>query len=63
MVSWKKRGWRRSDGQLKNVDLWKQIDKLVREHKSVQMKWVKGHAGNEYNERCDVLALEERLKI
>lgn len=63
MVGWKKRGWRRTEGKLKNIDLWKQIDKLVREHKSVKMKWVKGHAGNEYNERCDALALEERLKI
>jgi ribonuclease HI len=63
MVNWKKKGWKKSGGPLKNIDLWKKIDRLVREHKSVQMKWIKGHAGNEYNERCDTLALEERLRI
>jgi ribonuclease HI len=62
MVNWKKKGWRKSDGPIKNPDLWERIDKLVRQQNSVQMKWVKGHAGHEYNERCDQLALEERLK-
>lgn len=62
MSSWVKKGWRRSDGPLKNVDLWKVLYKLVREQKSVQMKWVQGHSGHEYNERCDVLAFEERRK-
>lgn len=63
MVGWEKKGWRRSDGPLKNTDLWKELHRLVREQISVQMKWVKGHAGNEYNERCDVLALEERQRF
>jgi len=63
MVSWEKKGWRKSDGPLKNVDLWQDLFKLVREQNSVQMKWLKGHAGHEYNERCDVLALEERQKF
>ena len=56
LVNWKKRGWRKSDGDaLPNLDLWKQIDELIAKHK-VTFVWVKGHEGHEYNERCDVLA-------
>ena len=56
LVNWKKRGWRKSDGDaLPNLDLWKQIDELIAKHK-VTFVWVKGHEGHEYNERCDALA-------
>lgn len=63
MVAWKKRGWRKSDGELKNVDLWRKIDALVRLHRSVSMRWVRGHSGNIFNERCDALATEARRLI
>lgn len=56
MTDWQRRGWRRKEGALKNVDLWKQIDDQVRRHLSVTMRWVRGHNGDHYNERCDVLA-------
>lgn len=63
MVNWKKRGWTRKEGVLKNVDLWQLLDAEVRKHKSVTLEWVRGHDGNEFNERCDVLAVNARLNI
>ena len=56
LVNWKKRGWKKSDGEaLPNLDLWKKIDELISLHK-VTFVWVKGHEGHAYNERCDTLA-------
>ena len=59
---WKKRGWKRRDGELKNVELWQRLDELLAAH-TVQANWVKGHADNEYNNRCDALAVAEREKF
>ena len=56
VYGWKKKGWKKSDGKAAlNVELWEQILSLISVHK-VKFIWVKGHDGNEYNERCDVLA-------
>jgi ribonuclease HI len=57
MPGWKRRQWRRKGGAIKNVDLWKRLDAATREHE-ISWKWVKGHAGVHYNERCDTLASE-----
>ena len=53
--NWRKSGWKRKGGELKNVDLWKRLDELLNIH-NVRFNWVKGHAENEYNNRCDMLA-------
>jgi ribonuclease HI len=51
--SWKRKGWRTSSKEpVKNKDLWQRLDELAASF-PVQWEWVKGHAGNEYNERCD----------
>lgn len=49
--------WIRTDfrGGKKNADLWKRFYKLYRKHR-VEFVWVKGHASNPYNNRCDELA-------
>ena len=60
--SWKKLGWRRKDGPLKNPDLWQQLDALLETHRT-EFVWVKGHAENEYNNRCDALAVAERERL
>ncbi len=57
--SWKARGWRRKDGELKNPELWQRLDKLLSSH-NVSFFWVKGHADNPFNNRCDALAVKER---
>lgn len=57
MEGWKKNGWakKKKSDVLKNVDLWKEMDLAVQGHE-VTWNWVKGHAGNKYNEICDELA-------
>lgn len=58
VYSWKKRGWKRSNGEAAlNIDLWEELLPLLEFH-TVNVNWVKGHAGNEENERCDYLARE-----
>lgn len=61
MAGWKRRGWKRKDGSswvpVKNVELWKQLDTLTQQHR-IHFHHVKGHAGHEENERCDVLAVQ-----
>ena len=59
---WKRRGWKRRDGALKNPELWQELDELLEKH-TVSAHWVKGHAENEYNNRCDALAVAEREKF
>ncbi len=58
---WKRRGWRRRDGELKNPELWQELDTLLGVH-TVTAHWVRGHADDEYNNRCDALAVAEREK-
>lgn len=54
--SWKKRGWKKADGNsAKNPDLWERLLNRL-ESMQVMFRWVKGHAGDEWNERCDQLA-------
>lgn len=56
IINWKKRGWRKADKKpVVNIDLWKELDALVQD-KTIEWKWVKGHAGVEGNERADDLA-------
>ena len=59
---WKSRGWKRREGtrwvEVKNVDLWRQLDALSH-GVDVSWHWVKGHAGHEHNERADELATEQ----
>lgn len=62
LQGWKAKNWKRKDGELKNVDLWQEIDKLLSLH-TVTFHWVKGHADNKYNNRCDELAVIQRDKF
>ncbi len=56
MHNWKRNGWRTTDKKpVKNEDLWRRLDEATRRHR-VEWHWVKGHAGDEHNERADALA-------
>lgn len=56
MAGWKAKNWRTANKKpVKNDDLWKQLDTLSNQHQ-IEWVWVKGHAGNEGNERADQLA-------
>lgn len=55
---WVGRGWSKANrSAVKNVDLWKKIIDLARPHK-ISWIWVKGHSDNDFNSRCDRLAVE-----
>jgi len=63
MARWKANGWKTSDKKpVKNRDLWERLSAALASHE-VRWQWVKGHAGHVENERVDVLAREEALKI
>ena len=54
--NWKKRNWRKADGKpVLNADLWQRLD-AARDQHEVNWNWVKGHAGDHYNEIADQLA-------
>ncbi len=56
---WKARGWKKSNKEpALNVDLWEKLLALINIH-DVTFYWVKGHAGQPENERCDALAVAE----
>ena len=56
LQNWKKKGWKTSGKEpVKNKDLWTRLLSALEPHK-VDFIWVKGHAGDEMNERCDELA-------
>ena len=60
--SWRKKGWKRADKKpALNPDLWEKLLDLVSAHE-MTYHWVKGHSENEYNNRCDALAVEAREK-
>ena len=53
---WKANGWKTASKKpVANQDLWRMLDEAVSRHQ-VTWHWVKGHAGDEFNERCDQLA-------
>ena len=57
---WQKRGWVKSDKKpALNPDLWQRLLELCEKH-SVSCHWVKGHAENEFNNRCDAMAVAMR---
>ena len=60
---WQKKGWIKSDKKpALNVDLWEQLLPLIDRHQ-VHYHWVKGHASNAKNNRCDELAVAESRKF
>ena len=57
--SWKKRGWIKSDKKpALNPDLWEKLLELTHIHQ-MRYHWVKGHANNPKNNRCDELAVAQ----
>jgi ribonuclease HI len=60
MPKWKANGWRRRENgrwaEVKNEDLWRQLDELVARHR-LHFTHIRGHSGHAENERCDTLAV------
>ena len=60
---WRARGWVKGDKKpALNPDLWARLLELCEYH-TVNLHWVKGHASNPYNNRCDELAVAESRKF
>lgn len=61
--SWRKKGWKKADKKpALNPELWGELLDLTANH-VMHYNWVRGHAENEYNNRCDRLAVAEREKF
>ena len=60
VTGWVRKNWRAADGgAVKNIELWQRLLAAAKPHQ-VEWKWVRGHAGDEMNERADVLATRGR---
>jgi ribonuclease HI len=63
LSNWEKNNWRTaSKSPVKNLELWQEYLEVSKKHK-INATWVKGHAGHIENERCDILAKNEALKL
>ena len=63
VYNWQQNGWRKKDKKpALNVDLWQQLLEQFHRH-DVHLHWVKGHAENPNNNRCDELAVAESRKF
>ena len=63
IFGWEQNGWKTAGKkQVKNIDLWQKLLEKYQEHKINFIK-VKGHADNEYNNRCDKIAVSEYKKL
>lgn len=60
--SWRANGWRKADKKpALNPDLWEELLMLTEKH-TVNINWIKGHAGHPENELCDKMAVNEYQK-
>ncbi len=60
LAKWQRNGWRTSAGKpVENQDLWRALFTQTQQH-NIRWVWVRGHAGNRYNERVDKLATQAR---
>ena len=60
LAGWQEKNWKRADKKpVQNVDLWQVLSEYLSQHEIV-WHWVKGHAGDPYNERVDTLACAKR---
>jgi ribonuclease HI len=53
--NWKRSGWKRKTGAIRNLELWKALDVEIARH-DFEAKWVRGHRGHPENEYADFLA-------
>ncbi|MDE0394483.1 MAG: ribonuclease HI [Gammaproteobacteria bacterium] len=62
LPGWKARGWRRKGPPIKNLELWKELDRAARRHE-IEWVWVRGHAGHVRNEYANHLAVRAAGKL
>lgn len=59
-TQWKMRGWKKAKGEISNLDIVKELYELYHQYQ-VELVWVRGHVGIEYNELADEWANRARL--
>lgn len=59
LQKWAAKGFRKGDGFRENADLWIELRGLLARH-AVRFEWIRGDAGHEENEACDVMAVAAR---
>jgi ribonuclease HI len=55
-AGWEQRGWKRKTGPVENLDLVRPLYEALRERPEIDVRWIKAHAGNRWNEYADSLA-------
>ena len=60
---WEKRGWRRKEGEIKNLELVREIYLLLAERKDLKLEWIAAHSGFRWNEYADALATAYRRTV
>lgn len=55
-AGWEKRGWRRKDGEVKNLDLVQEAYALAKKRPGVHIRWIRAHDGSRWNEYADALS-------
>jgi ribonuclease HI len=55
-AGWQRRGWKRRDGEVANLELVKRAYALAQEHPHVRINWIRAHDGSRWNEYADALA-------
>ncbi len=55
-AGWKRRGWRRKDGEVKNLDLVQRAYALAQERPGARIRWIRAHDGSLWNEYADALS-------
>ncbi len=60
---WEAKGWKKSGGAIKNLDLVQELYSLYKTTQNVQLKWVRGHVGTELNEKADEWAAKARQGV
>jgi ribonuclease HI len=57
--AWKRKGWRRKGGEIKNLDLVKELYELAQSRPRAELQWIRGHSGTRWNEYADALSRED----
>ena len=54
--AWARKGWKRKSGPIANLDLVQELYALAKSHPGVELRWIRAHQGNRWNEYADALA-------